>query len=146
MRIKLSRRGFLRMSGLAVAAVLTGCAPPAIPPGQEVQPAGDEAMPAPAKKVKITAFDLVAEDETGPGVFERVKQEWFAEEFPDIEVEHLPYPSVEVEKVQEYWVTLLTSGGGPSALHFHNSFQTIEMATLGHVLALDDYLPMYFPE
>jgi ABC-type glycerol-3-phosphate transport system substrate-binding protein len=155
MASRLSRRSFLKMAGLVTAGVLSGCAPKELPTAvpaptsaeaEKVVEKVEEATPAPAKKVKITAFDLVAEDATGPGVFDRVKQEWFAAEFPNIEVEHLPYPSVEVENVQEYWVTLLTAGEGPSALHFHNSFQTIEMATIGHVQALDDYLPLYFPE
>jgi hypothetical protein len=48
--------------------------------------------------IKIMVHDLVAEDATGPVVFNRVKQEWFAEQFPNIEVEHLPFPSVSVEK------------------------------------------------
>ena len=155
MSSKLSRRNFLKVAGLAtVGGVLGACAPKELPTAtpapQQQQPTKEEVKeqptPAPAKVVKITVHDLVAEDATGPSVFTRVKQEWFDEAFPNIEVEHLPFPSVSVEKRKEYWITALSTEGGPSAILFDNNSFTLEMAAIGNVLPLDDYLPLYYPE
>ena len=154
-----SRRDFLKLAGLLTVSALSGCAPKALPttapeaakpsatqaPTQVVQKAA-QATPAPAKKVHIRVYDLVAEDATGPSVFTRVKQEWFAEQFPNIEVEHLPFPSVTVEKRREYWVTALSTEGGPSAVFFDNNTFTLDMASIGNVEFLDEYVPLYYPE
>ncbi|NLG51348.1 MAG: extracellular solute-binding protein [Chloroflexi bacterium] len=156
MASRLSRRSFLKMAGLVTAGVLSGCAPKELPTAvpaptsaeaeKVVEKSEATAAPAPAQKVKIRVHDLVAEDATGPSVFNRLKQEWFAEQFPHIEVEHLPFPSVTVEKRREYWVTALSTEGGPGAVFFDNNSFTLDMASIGNVEFLDDYVPLYFPE
>ena len=145
---RLTRRSFLRLSGVVSAALLAACAPVELPAAEPEAAAEkpEAAEPAPAKKVQIKVYDLVAEDATGPSVFNRLKQEWFAEEFPEIEVEHLPFPSVTVEKRREYWVTALSTEGGPSAIFFDNNNFTLDMASVGNAEPLDEYLPLYYPE
>jgi len=153
---EISRRAFLKFAGLTTLGLLAACAPQELPTAtppaaaeeKETEPVeeAETAEPAPPQKVKITAYDLVPEDATGGSVFNRLKQEWFAEEFPEIEVEHLPFPSVTVEKRREYWVTALSTEGGPSIVFFDNDRFTYDMASLGYILFLDDYLPFYYPE
>jgi len=153
MATKLSRREFLKAAGLTTAlAVLAACAPkatpePTKPPEQKAEPTKPPAAtPAPAKKVKIRVHDLVAEDCTGPSCFDREIQKMFDESHPNIEVEHLPFPSVTVEKRKEYWVTALSTEGGPNVVFFDNNIFTLEMASMGNVAPLDEYLPLYYPE
>jgi len=147
---EMSRRTFLKIAGLSTLGLLAACAPQALPTAtpstaKEAEPE-EPAEPAPAQKVKITAWDLVAEDATGASVFEGIKQQWFAEANPDIEVEHLPFPSVTVENRREYWVTALSTEGGPSVVNFDSNSFTYDMASMGYILFLDDYLPLYYPE
>jgi len=147
---EMSRRTFLKIAGLSTLGLLAACAPQALPTAtpstaKEAEPE-EPAEPAPAEKVKITAWDQVAEDATGTSVFDRLKQEEFADLFPEIEVEHLPFPSVTVENRREYWVTALSTEGGPSVVFFDNDRFTYDMASMGYILYLDDYLPLYYPE
>lgn len=160
MVIKLSRRDFMKMAGLAAAAALSACTPKALPTAvPQKEPTKAEAQPtvkveqptaaAPVqKKVHIKVCDFVDKEATGPGVFTRLKYEEFAEKFPDVEVEHLPYPDVEFEKRKEYWLTAY-SEGGPNAINavmFDTNKWAWEFGALKKALIMDDYISLYFQE
>jgi len=150
---KFSRRGFLKMAGLAAVGTLAACAPKALPtavpqkeaPKAEAQPTkpAQSAATAVAKKVQIKVCDFVDKSATGPGVFTRLKYEEFAEKFANIEVEHLPYPDVGFEKRKEYWLTAYT-GGGPNAVMFDTNKWAWEFGSLGKALILDEYVNQYY--
>ena len=168
MSSKFSRRNFLRVAGMTAAgAGLAACAPQAVTVvvTQEVEKevekqvevtkevekvitATPEPVTAPTgKRIKIYVHDLVAEDTTGPSAFGLVQQLEFDETYPEIEVVHLPYPTVTVEKKEEYWTTALSAdSGGPSAVLFDNAQQALEAATAGLLAEFDPFLPLYFKE
>lgn len=148
---EMSRRGFLKAAGLTVTlASLAACAPKPLPvptqPAQPEQPAAASAtqapIPAPPQQVIIKTCDLVAEDTTGPGVFVRVLYEEFAELFPNIKVDHLPYPDVGVEKRKEYWLTAMGEGGY-DIVRLQTNKWAWEFAALGKAMQLDEYIPLY---
>ena len=150
-----SRRKFLSMVGASFAATLVACTPAALPtaapvaaPAKETQPtkpAAPVAKPAAKAPIKITVCDLIADDATGPRVFNRVKYEEFAETFPEYEVEHIANPDVGFEKRKEYWLTAYAPGG-PNAMMGDTNKWAWEFATVGKALILDDYIPLYFQE
>jgi len=168
MKKSLTRRDFLKVTGLAAAAALAACAPKpaptAVPKPAEAEPTKAPqaaaptqapaaqptapqatAQPAEGKKVKIQVCDLVAEDATGPSVFTKIKYQEFAELFPTIEVEHVAYPDVTFEKRKEYWLTAY-SEGGTNAVMFDTNKWAWEFASLKKALILDEYVPLYFQE
>ena len=151
---EMSRRGFLKAAGLTVTlASLAACAPKPLPvptqPAQPEQPAAASAtqapIPAPPQQVIIKTCDLVAEDTTGPGVFVRVLYEEFAELFPNIKVDHLPYPDVGVEKRKEYWLTAMGEGGY-DIVRLQTNKWAWEFAALGKAMQMDEYIPLYYQE
>ena len=159
MASKVTRRQFLKVAGIAagatVGAGLAACAPQTRTITQEVEKvvtATPDAAAAPVaapagKQIRIYVHDLVAEDATGPSAFGLVRQTQFAETHPAIEVVHLPWPNVTVEKRKEYWTTSLSAeSGGPSAVFFDNASIALENASNGLLAELDPFLPLYFKE
>ncbi|MCL5996286.1 MAG: twin-arginine translocation signal domain-containing protein [Chloroflexi bacterium] len=158
MTSKFSRRNFLRVAGMTAAgAGLAACAPQTVVVTQQVEKQVEvekviTATPepvavAPTKRVKIYVHDLVPEDTTGPGAFGLEQQKEFAEKYPEIEVVHLPWPNVTVEKRKEYWTAALSAdSGGPSAVLFDNAEIAMENASAGLLAEFDPFLPLYFKE
>jgi ABC-type glycerol-3-phosphate transport system substrate-binding protein len=115
---------------------------------EKVVTAVPEPVAAPAgKRTRIYVHDLVAEDATGPSAFLLVRQKQFDETHPAIEVVHLPFPNVTVEKRREYWITSLSAeSGGPSAVFSDNAQIALENASNGLLAELDPFLPLYYKE
>lgn len=167
---KVSRRNFLKVAGLTAAGVgLAACAPQTVTVvvTQQVEKEVTKevekqvttevekvvtATPAPvsapsANRVKIYINDLTADDTTGPAAYTLVQQKQFDEVNPNVEVVHLPWPNVTVEKRKEYWVTALSAEtGGPSAVAFDNADLAMEAARNGLLAELDPFIPVYYKE
>ena len=169
---KVSRRNFLKVAGLTAAgAGLAACAPQTVTVvvTQQVEKQVEvtkevekqvttevekiiTATPAPitapsANAIKIYINDLTPEDTTGPGAYTLEQQKEFTETYPNIEVVHLPWPNVTVEKRKEYWFTALSADtGGPSAVSFDNTDIVTEAARNGLLAELDPFLPLYYKE
>jgi ABC-type glycerol-3-phosphate transport system substrate-binding protein len=174
MSSKVSRRNFLKVTGIAAAGVgLAACAPQTVTvvvtqqvekqvevtkevekqvqvttEVEKVVTATPEPKAGPApKRTKIYVNDLTPEDTTGPGAFRLVQQKEFDEKFPTIEVVHLPWPNVTVEKRKEYWIAALSADtGGPSTVFFDNAQLAIEAARDGLLAEWEPFFPLYFKE
>jgi ABC-type glycerol-3-phosphate transport system substrate-binding protein len=171
---RISRRNFIKVAGLAAAgAGLAACAPQTVTVvvtqqvekqvevTKEVEKQVQVTMEvekvitatpapvavAPSKRVKIYVNDLTPEDTTGPAAFTLVQQKEFDQLHPEIEVVHLPWPNVTVEKRKEYWITALSADtGGPSSVFFDNAQLATEAARDGLLAELDPFFPLYFKE
>jgi ABC-type glycerol-3-phosphate transport system substrate-binding protein len=174
MSSKVSRRNFLKVASLSAAgAGLAACAPQTVTvvvtqqvekqvevtkevekqvevtkEVEKIITATPEPVVAPLKnRVKIFVNDLTPEDTTGPSAFTLVQQKEFDETHPEIEVVHLPWPNVTVEKRKEYWITALSAeSGGPSMVFFDNASLALEAARNGLLAELDPFFPTYYKE
>lgn len=169
---RISRRRFLKVAGVAAAgAGLAACAPQTVTVvvTQQVEKQVEvtkevktlvttevqkivTATPipvavAPSKRIRIYVNDLTPDNTTGPGAYTLVEQKEFDAAYPNIDVVHLPWPNVTVEKRKEYWITALSAdSGGPSAVPFDNADLAMEAARDGILAELDPFLPLYFKE
>ncbi len=126
------------------APTVAASQPTAAPQPTVAQPT-QVAAPAPAQQVTIKTCDLVAEDTKGAGVFVKVCYEEFADLFPNIKVDHLPYPDVGLEKRKEYWMTGLGQGGY-DVVRLQTNKWAWEFAAVGRTLYLDEYIPLYYQD